>query len=152
MTVTLENKIWKFYRWQQFQGHSSTGSLMFHFVFSVCSVTEYETTNEPEMPLCMKKSKRRKPVLVDNNGFEYTCHGKQQLGRIRWRCRRELQSSKCNAKILTMAAEDGYAIIRKINFHSCHLPHDTLHITTTESDDWLMLILIKYLVQNKWNN
>ena len=124
--MTLESEIWKSELLQQIQGHSGADSWMFHMVFSVCSVTEYETTNEPEMPLCMKKSKRGKPVLVDNNGFEYTCHGKQQLGRLHWRCRRELQSSKCKARIHTLAAEDGYAIITKINFHSCHIPHDVL--------------------------
>ena len=87
---------------------------MFHLVFSVCFVTEDETTNWPELPLCMKKSKRGHPKLVDKDRFEYRMDGKHRSGVIHWRCTKE----HCNARLHTVEGGD-FAIIFRKNLHKC---------------------------------
>ena len=107
--------------------HSVKDSLMFHLLL-FCSVSEDETTIEPEMPLCIKKSNRGNPVLVDHDRFEYRYEAAWHHGRVvHWRCRRESKNLKCKARIHTLAAEEGYAIIKKIKLHSCQ---QTLTLST----------------------
>ena len=118
-------EIWKSDLWQQLNRHCQTYKLMTHLVFPLCFVAEHETINGywpspswPELPLCMKKSKRGNPKLVDRDRFEYRMDGKHRSGVIHWRCIKE----QCNARLHTVEGGD-FAIIYRKNLHRTDIKH-----------------------------
>ena len=71
------------------------------------------------MPLCLKKSTRGNPILVDRDRFEYRMDQKHG-GVQHWRC----TNKTCNARIHTVDGDD-YMILRRRNIHKCQLVFST---------------------------
>ena len=82
-----------------------------HHATSAYSLTE--DGDMPELPLCMKKSSRGNPILVDRDRFEYRMDQKH-AGVQHWRC----TNKTCNARIHTVDGDD-YVILKKRNMHRC---------------------------------
>ena len=66
----------------------------------------------PELPLCLKKSNRGNPILVDKDRFEYRMAG-QYKNVVHWRC----TNKKCTARVHTLTKDN--MIVRKRNLHTC---------------------------------
>ena len=66
-----------------------------------------------DFPLCLRKSVKGNPILVDQDRFEYRISSKFR-GLVRWRCIKQ----GCKTGIHT--AGDDYRIVKKWNLHTCN--------------------------------
>ena len=70
----------------------------------------------PDFPLCLRKSSKGNPILVDQDRFEYRIAKRSPIWSKSqsWRCTKD----GCKARITT--AGDQHQIVKRLNLHTCN--------------------------------